>query len=601
MSPTTHPIKQPRIPVDGYLYSALRVLAVALLAASTAASGRLAAQGLNDGEKATETIRGLVVNSVTHEPIGRALVYSPDNRFAVMCDDGGHFEFKIPRVQSGAGSGDGSGGTVILGPNIRQPRLLGGLNALLAKKPGFLIDENASQIILTNSVDQNVTIPLVPEALILGRVNLPNADGTDRLQVELYRRQIEEGRENWASAGMVQARANGEFRFAELAAGTYKVFTHEQLDRDPLTFDPRGQLYGYPPVFYPSSSDFASASAIRVAPGATVNLNLSPTRREYYPIKVGVLNTPQGQGLQIEVWAQGRPGPGFSLGYDQDEQAIVGMLPNGNYTIQVNAYGPVGASGEINIGVNGGGVEGAAVNLAPNSSIRVNLKAEFASPDIAAQWGSVEEGGKPVSKSQMILRSMQLNLFPVESFRRRSGAAARPTGNPNDDGVLIDNVQPGRYWLSVSTPVGYVAVVSSGGLDLLRNPLVVPVGGTNSPIEVTLRDDGGSVEGTIENWQAEAESQKVSQPGQRPSCVYLVPMSSSAGQPLIAWVNQDGNFSFPQIPPGAYRGIAFDRQPTNLEFTNEGAMKKYEGKSQVVEFEAGQKMQMRLQLNLIAE
>jgi len=33
----------------------------------------------------------------------------------------------------------------------------------------------------------------------------------------------------------------------ELSAGSYKLLTHELLDRDPLTFNPRGQLFGYPP------------------------------------------------------------------------------------------------------------------------------------------------------------------------------------------------------------------------------------------------------------------------------------------------------------------------------------------------------------------
>ena len=33
-------------------------------------------------ENQPNTVRGTVVNAVTHEPIGRALVYSPDNRYA---------------------------------------------------------------------------------------------------------------------------------------------------------------------------------------------------------------------------------------------------------------------------------------------------------------------------------------------------------------------------------------------------------------------------------------------------------------------------------------------------------------------------------------
>ena len=84
---------------------------------------------------------------------------------------------------------------------------------------------------------------------------------------------------------------DGEFRFAELPAGAYKLFTNELLDRDPVTSNPRGQLFGYPPVYYPGASDFATAAVIRVSAGETFQASLSPARREYYPVKVGIANT----------------------------------------------------------------------------------------------------------------------------------------------------------------------------------------------------------------------------------------------------------------------------------------------------------------------
>ena len=56
-------------------------------------------------------------------------------------------------------------------------------------------------------------------------------------------------------------------------AGTYKIFTSELMDRDPITFDPRGQLYGYAPIYYPAATDFASASAITLEAGKTFRMN----------------------------------------------------------------------------------------------------------------------------------------------------------------------------------------------------------------------------------------------------------------------------------------------------------------------------------------
>ena len=99
MRVATQLLSQRRILNYSNISRAGRVLAIATLVAASAGSGRSLAQGLNVEEKDTETIRGTVVNSVTHEPIGRALVFSLDNRFAILCDAGGHFEFKIPQAQ----------------------------------------------------------------------------------------------------------------------------------------------------------------------------------------------------------------------------------------------------------------------------------------------------------------------------------------------------------------------------------------------------------------------------------------------------------------------------------------------------------------------
>jgi hypothetical protein len=595
----TQILNQRRILTRADICRATRVLAIGVLVAASAGSGRSVAQGLNAEEKEIETIRGTVVNSATHEAIGRALVYSLDNRFAMMCDADGHFEFKIPRAKNEAANENGSSLVFYNGAGGNYGRM-GGAGALLARKPGFLSDERAQQVAPGNDAEHSLTIQLVPEALVIGRVNLPTTDGTDRLQVELYRRTVQEGRVSWQPAGREQTRANGEFRFADLAAGSYKIFTREEIDRDPLTFNPRGQLYGYPPVYYPSFNDFESSSVIRVTTGATINVNLTPARREYYPIKIGISNAPQGAGFQIEVWPQGHPGPGYSLGYEQDEQSIVGMLPDGNYTIQVSSYGSTMSSGQMNISVKGGGLEGAAMNLVPNGSIQVNVKQEMTAPEMASQETRYEVNGKPASRSQYIFSGVQVNLLPLDELQRGGMGGFGQTSSAEAETLVLEHVSPGRYRVHVTARMGYVAAASSGGLDLLHNLLVVPPGGTSSPIEITLRDDGATVDGTIENWQTETQGRNTVFPGQQLACIYLVPMTETMAPPLVGWTG-DGHFSLEQVPPGSYRAIAFNRQPGELETANEEAMKKYEAKSQVIQLEAGQKEQLRLQLNAVGE
>lgn len=56
---------------------------------------RCSAQSTSDG---SGSIHGVVINSVTREPIARTLVTSPDNRFATLTNSEGQFEFRLPTV-----------------------------------------------------------------------------------------------------------------------------------------------------------------------------------------------------------------------------------------------------------------------------------------------------------------------------------------------------------------------------------------------------------------------------------------------------------------------------------------------------------------------
>ncbi len=189
---------------------------------------------------------------------------------------------------------------------------------LMARKPGFLETQRHPETFQPSLVvpGRDVTISLVPEARILGRIILPSSNASDRITVHLYRRQILEGRGHWTLAGSVEARLSGEFRFSDLESGTYKLLTGELMDRDPLTFDPRGPMYGYPPAYFPNATDFQTAGAIQMTAGATFQAELSPVRQAYYPIKVPVTNGPIDNQIEVSVSVHGHKGPGFTLGYN---------------------------------------------------------------------------------------------------------------------------------------------------------------------------------------------------------------------------------------------------------------------------------------------
>jgi hypothetical protein len=546
-------------------------------------------------EKKTFNIHGTVLNSVTREPIGRALVVSADNRFATLTDEQGHFEFTLPETgPDKSGETGSSTGTVF---RFSPERNLSYPAALTARKPGFLSYGPGVQNFQPAIPNQDLTILLVPEAAIVGRVVFPTTDGSDKVEVEIYRRQVQDGRGHWISAGRVTTRSSGEFRFTELAAGTYKLFTHELLDRDPLTFNPRGQLYGYPPVYFPAAPDFASGGTISLSPGKIFQADLTPVRRAYYPVKVPLGNVVAGipLGIGIVVSLHGHRGPGYSLGYNDKTQTIEGMLPDGTYSLQAIGFGPKGASGLVNITVKGAAVRGPTMTLVPNASISVNVREQF-TRDTNPETNGLG-GGNGFRQDRG--RYVNLRLEPAEDFGMERGASPRPPTAPEDDSIVLDDVQPGRYWVRVDSSRGFAASITSGGVDLLHHTLVVGSGASPPPIEITMRDDGAQIDGTVEGAAIPAGTDPFSGTSVLPRTspyIYCVPLPDSTGQFREIWVSPQGKFSSTQLAPGNYRLLAFDRPHSELEYHNAEAMRAYDSKGVLVRLVAGQTEHLQLPL-----
>jgi len=113
----------------------------------------------------------------------------------------------------------------------------------------------------------------VPEALIHGRVSVGGSEPLSATDVQLFYRELVDGLPRWMPRHDVRTNSAGEFRFAELPAGEYKLLTRERADDDPVA-DAPGRMYGYPPVFYPGAADFASAETIHISAGQTVEADL---------------------------------------------------------------------------------------------------------------------------------------------------------------------------------------------------------------------------------------------------------------------------------------------------------------------------------------
>jgi len=573
-------------------YLGIRSLTFALLV--FLASGSICAKAfgqLLQPENQPNTVHGTVINAVTHDPIGRALVYSSDNRYATLTDGEGHFEFTLPKVTDDLGTGSVSGFI-----SEGQPRQIwsaggSGVLGLMARKPGFLHESRPVQA----SPGSDLTISLMPEGLIKGRVTFSAADPANRVNVQLFWRQVQDGILRWVMRNSARTNSNGEFRFAELQPGTYRVLTNEWMDNDPEVTVPGGQLYGFPPVYYANAADLASASTIQLAAGQIFQADLSLVRQPYYPVKIPVTNTEQSGGMNITVSLQGQRSPGYSLGYYRGKETIEGQLPNGKYLIEAATYGASPASGSVNLAVAGAPVEGPGMVLTRNNSVTVNVKEEFTSTDWKAS-GTTTTGGRTFAMPKLRL---DLNVWAesADDFAPQRRGSLRPPAGPNDDSMVLEDLPPGRYWLRPRASRGYIASATMGGVDLLREPLVV-VPGANASIDITMRDDNAEIQGTLLGVPPTPVDSIRSTPT---GYVYCMPLPDSPGQYLELAASPDGKFDYQMVTPGVYRVIAFGSPQRDLPYRDAEAMKLYETKGQVVHVAPGQKVSLQLEITSSAE
>jgi len=169
---------------------------------------------------------------------------------------------------------------------------------------------------------------------------------------------------------------------------------------------------------------------------------------------------------------------------------------------------------------------------------------------------------------------------------------AQPPSDPDAEGLEIPNVPTGEYRVRVQTPIGYVASMRCGETDLQNSSLVIGAGASLPPIEVTLRDDGAEVDGSVTEVANRSRGTTLGvMPGTAAGFVYFAPVRESR-EVKMAVVQSDGNFQVAQLPPGTYRVLAFDRPRNDLEFSDEDAMRKYDAQSITVV--PGQKEQIRV-------
>jgi len=147
------------------------------------------------------SLNGTVVNSVTGEPVRRALVQiymGPEQ--ASLTDDNGHFEFH---------------------------GLLGGQTSVAVRKPGFFSESEAARkgpmpvAVTVGPETDAIVLKLIPEAAIQGKIQSEDGEPIEAAPVVVFALRINNGHKIWDQAGSARTDEDGEFRIANLTPGTY--------------------------------------------------------------------------------------------------------------------------------------------------------------------------------------------------------------------------------------------------------------------------------------------------------------------------------------------------------------------------------------------
>jgi hypothetical protein len=401
------------------------------------------------------TVSGVVVNSLTGEPLSHALVQSTgaQQKVAFTGQDG---RFQLEGVPQG-------------------------MVFFVAQKPGFFDSGDRRSPVRVGSDTSLVTIKLAPESSIEGRVTDRDGEGIDGLTLQCVHQSILNGRKMWQPHGSAQTDETGNFRLQALQPGSYLLRTGAQ----PLfpnfnfqnTADPLPQQ-AYPPHFYPDAADIASAQPLILRAGETARADFSIAPVPAFRVS-GTASPAQGRIFgTVQSGEGGQPNNGFMV--DPRSGAWhTPALPAGSWNIVLQSMrGPdSGLSGEQSVNITTSDIKNVQVHLEQLPSIPVNV----------------------ISSAAASQRQVQIQLMPDgQSFGdgRMLGSSRSPQNL--DETPMVRNVPPGTYSVfAMPYGGGCLASISAGGVDLTRGSLIVSAGAQPAPIDVTLDDNCASIQGQV--------------------------------------------------------------------------------------------------------
>jgi len=498
-----------------------------LLATPSFSPAQLAATNKDDEPK-TYKLEGTVINSVTGEPVRRALVEITPSWPPVLTGADGKFVFE----------------------NLPDEEW-----SIEVTKPGFFAKgaENTNTFQVKPG-DSPVTFQMLPEAVLTGRVEDRNGEPVERALVRVMAVNFNMGHAEHRQIGQATTDEDGNFRIANLNVRRCWVMVQpNQVSARTSANDVQGIKEGFPAiVYYPAAGDLASATPIQLLPGREAEARFLLPTEAIFQISGTVTGAPLGRYIEVSLLTPSGDNLVLPRRFNQQTGAFeIRMVPAGTYLLESNMRDPEGhfLTAEVPLTVQSN-VTDVNLVLVDAKSISVTVHSDFSGP---------ATGPMTPSRESDMARNSRIAFRSLDPVHQDRGTQYYTTDNVH--------LAPGKYALDKVTGEGFFYLQSArcGSTDLLREPLVVPREGDVPPIELMLRDDGGAITGTVHGIKS-------------PAIVVAIPEKGSMQAPRQAFLPAAGTqFNFTNMAPGDYRLFVFNTT-AQFEYTNPQVLADYSSK-----------------------
>ena len=306
---------------------------------------------------------------------------------------------------------------------------------------------------------------------------------------------------------------------------------------------------------------------------------------------VSVRGVPDGMQPTLQLLGEDGVPLQLAVQWNAQNRQASARLPDGQYSMVAELNGQTPLSGRTDFQMAGAPLGGLSITILPLLPIAVNVLRDFV-PGQSHVFDRVQ--GPAALPESAGYPAIGLILEPADGQSSGGSTLRSSPGSLDRSSLQLVGTEPGRYWVQVYAQAGYVSAVTSGGVDLEREPLVVGPGGASQPIEVTVRNDPGQIGCTVRTNATQAAA--VAAGGPSVAFVYAIPQLQTTQMPPQIGAPLNVEALMTPVPPGTYRVIALD-QSINIDEVDKQDMERYSSKGQTVTVEAGGKATVSLSIS----